>query len=728
MTQEVRPPSSHLKLVFTAFAVLLLCIPLGLLEPGLPLQTRDAETTYLLMASSLALEGDLRLERGDLVNLWNAFPYQSARFEVLADPTTEDSLLGAAYANPIAYPLLAAPWVAMIGERGPLVLNALAFILLLWLAVRRISRLTDDHGLALLFVLGFFVLSVAGAYMFWIRHETVGMLLVFVAFLFGWHETGGWARSLLAGVTLCLAAAMQPLVAILLLPLLAATVERRRFTDGLAMVAGVALTGILIFTLADRLTGSAMPYFESRTWVEVGSPIDEAIVASDDQGYATPRGASIAGRFGDLLWGQHGGVLPYFPFLIVACFFIRLRRPAEMLLVATLVGALLEMAAVGPPADLSLSPGDRRLLLFYPTILLLVGRPSPRPVLAGWAAGTALLGPLLVMPLGVLVPEGGIQAHVRNAPLAWFPLELERLGSLEDHRRIALPDEMGVLHMRRDRIMYERDEIIPIGAGNATIWLERDAPLEDTVRLSVLSPPPDNRVQIDFAGKRQVLTFEAPNSRQQLQFRLDDATRDLDGRLLYRLRVHATKAGMSSWWEGRQGTDFTGAAISWLGPETILGRPIYQVDWIACGLPSQVETDETFRAAVELRNASPHPWPLEGAARVRLAHRWLHTDGRVAQLGGRTDFDDDELRYPGSHLDPGDSWSGWQRLKAPAKPGTYSVELDLVWEQILWFSELGAATCRQSITVVPRPEWPAVTASDPAETDDSSTSSDPTDE
>jgi hypothetical protein len=77
---------------------------------------------------------------------------------------------------------------------------------------------------------------------------------------------------------------------------------------------------------------------------------------------------------------------------------------------------------------------------------------------------------------------------------------------------------------------------------------------------------------------------------------------------------------------------------------------------------------------------------------IALANRWLDDSGKVRKhLDGRA------LLLEA--LEPGASITLELAARAPAEPGRWTMELDLVDEGVIWFREHGATPSRVSVTV-----------------------------
>lgn len=87
---------------------------------------------------------------------------------------------------------------------------------------------------------------------------------------------------------------------------------------------------------------------------------------------------------------------------------------------------------------------------------------------------------------------------------------------------------------------------------------------------------------------------------------------------------------------------------------------------------------ETFTLDTRVRNASAETWPIGLPSRVALSYRWCDAGGEeVVPEGLRTYLD--EPAEPGAWV------AAAQEIAAPAEPGSYVLELDLVYELVAWF-------------------------------------------
>ena len=373
--------------------------------------------TYHAMAGSLAFDRDLEFSVEDLARVRSAYPGgpQGVFLKRVTDARSGSRL---AYAKAALYPALAAPFVRVLGvDRGLLVLNAVAFVIALWLGYGELQR----GASALAAVAGVFavlVLSVAPVYLLWETPEILNLALV-TAGLVAFRRS----RVVLAALLLGLAVYSKPThlaaaLPLLLAPLLAAgasvpsrVLESARRTALLAAAAaacfglGWLATGELNYQGGERKT------FYDRYPFDPGVSFDSAgvwmttdhvgpLVAGRDDDKLSDRVApprapeelrrSFLLNFGYFWVGRFAGALPYFPGFAAALVLFLALGPRERDGWLALAGVA--VACIG---TLLIIPdnwyggagtiGNRYLLGFVPLGLLLLPRegaerlqPSPR--------------------------------------------------------------------------------------------------------------------------------------------------------------------------------------------------------------------------------------------------------------------------------------------------------------------------------------------------------------
>ncbi|HET9226377.1 MAG TPA: hypothetical protein VFR31_06900, partial [Thermoanaerobaculia bacterium] len=414
---------------------------------------------------------------------------------------------------------------------------------------------------------------------------------------------------------------------------------------------------------------------------------------------------------GYFLWGRHAGLLPYLPFAVLSLllFLIHGRRSTERwLLLAGAAGIalffLLQIAWNWQGGGGFI--GNRYYINVYPAFLFLVTRIRPRwAIPAGYAFAGFFLGPLLFTPFGAGGPEPTLQAHVRNIPFRWLPLELT-LKNVPGYHRVPLGDF---------RVIGRRDQFLPLGplwvrgADFVEIYLIAGQPIEKAV-FQVSSPAPRNRVGIEMGDTEQELTLKAGEA-QRVELRPGKPTRawttTAGTQYAYRMVVTPETGRILHWTrelppescsyfasnEKVEESFFVGAELTYLGSGETLEADLYAVRWGDVTVPAQVAAGQRFQIATRLFNQSRVTWPNRDGASVYLSYHWKTLDGRpVVWEGERTD-----LPAP---VPPGGEVNVQQDIVAPPQPGRYVLELDPVFEHVSWFSERnGGTTLRREIEV-----------------------------
>jgi hypothetical protein len=118
--------------------------------------------------------------------------------------------------------------------------------------------------------------------------------------------------------------------------------------------------------------------------------------------------------------------------------------------------------------------------------------------------------------------------------------------------------------------------------------------------------------------------------------------------------------------------------------------------------PAKLRVGQQERVQVHIKNASDVFWWARGGEinerndnffYVAAGNRWLKADGTM--------YTDSDGRYGiGKDLKPGEETEVPLLVNAPKEPGEYILEVDLVQEQVAWFSDKGSPTARAKVTVV----------------------------
>lgn len=121
------------------------------------------------------------------------------------------------------------------------------------------------------------------------------------------------------------------------------------------------------------------------------------------------------------------------------------------------------------------------------------------------------------------------------------------------------------------------------------------------------------------------------------------------------------------------------------------------------GPPAKLRAGQKERVQVRVKNASEVFWWARGGEQnerddnkfyLAAGNRWLKADGTtlVTDMDGRHGLLKD--------LKPGEETEVPLLVTAPKEPGEYVLEVDLVQEQVAWFSDKGSPTARAKVTVV----------------------------
>lgn len=702
------PMDRHARLTFVCLGLVLVLAALGVKKPGLPMQVQGEEPTWVAMAQSLAFDGDLRFERGDAERLFADFPFVDRPSFALR---SADGWQHAELDLPLLYPLLAAPLVRVFGSNGLAALNLLLLLIAIAVAAGHLRR-DNDSAPAWLFASAFFLLSLAWVYAFHPRPEILALCAVTVLFAAGLRAVdatgpakGRLGAGLLSGVMLLPLLDLEPAWLWLALPIVGLAVVRRRWRA----LGGWAIGTTLALILAAFLAPPAGEGWEQAT-VELENPLVWPLPPAESAPPVRWHEPSTARRTLHFFLGKHTGLLPYFPLLLVALYLaaraLSARDPAarsgrgESLWISLGIG--LTMVTI-PSLDAASFPeevtGNPWLVPIYPAFLFLLSRLRTGAVVAAFALGTWTLGALLWTPFGSVAPGASSQAHVRGAPFAWLPTEVELLPGLPGYQRFALPD--GTLWSRYDQVTLMGEDLWLLGGEEVELWFESDSEApRAAVDLRNLADP--QRLEVSFDDQTQVLDYaDLPPRGESRRLELDLAPpnrrlRSAAGEevLLHRLEIDSER-GASPSWSGLGRHHYTGAVLTWLGEPERLQRDLYAAEWLGCGAPQQVEAGELFLALSRLRNASPHPWPAQGGARVRLAYHWLDVEGEmVVRDGLRTELS--------GEIEPGEVATLWQTVEAPDEPGSYLLELEPIFERVSWFADRDpAASCRAEVEVEP---------------------------
>jgi hypothetical protein len=117
----------------------------------------------------------------------------------------------------------------------------------------------------------------------------------------------------------------------------------------------------------------------------------------------------------------------------------------------------------------------------------------------------------------------------------------------------------------------------------------------------------------------------------------------------------------------------------------------YRVGWLAVPDIASLAAGSSRGIEVRVRNASPCLWPVS----VHLGYHWEPLEPGLARTDGG------ERGFPPGPLSAHASENIAAKLVAPAAPGRYRLRLDLVNENVDWFSNRGGQTADLQVKVSP---------------------------
>jgi SAM-dependent methyltransferase len=114
---------------------------------------------------------------------------------------------------------------------------------------------------------------------------------------------------------------------------------------------------------------------------------------------------------------------------------------------------------------------------------------------------------------------------------------------------------------------------------------------------------------------------------------------------------------------------------------------------LASAVPERVAASAAFAVTLTVRNDSGQTWRQPDVGPLAVGNHWFDATGErmLVQDDGRAPL----LQV----VTPGLEWPVLITLRAPAEPGTYVGEIDLVHEGISWFSHKGSRPLRFTIAV-----------------------------
>jgi hypothetical protein len=474
--------------VLTGAALLLVFLGLAVSidYPRTALGFKGDEATYYMLAHSIARDGDFTYQRHDLTRVWEDFPsgpegvflkkgrdVQGMRFiprppffQLVTEPDPAERRLY--YAKSFAYPLFAAPFVAVFGTNGFLVFHAVLLALCFAAGYTFLSIRGTPRGLAAAFTVIFLFVSAVPIYYVSVAPEFFNFAVVLLAYFLwtyrrtvdpGATELPGAMRlrrllmspaaDLVAAVLLGIVTFSKPTNIFLILPLLAVTLLRREWRTFLVAGALFAATTAAFFAWNAAITGefnyqggdrksfyssTSFPFANSwETFENRGAqaatdavPVDVLVHSNTFQVFAWNAMYFVFGRY--------SGLLPYaFPALVAVVLFLlrgRERLPWQWLVLGGVVAGAVALVLYMPYTYSGGGGpiGNRYYLPYYAAFLFLLPPiRSVRPLLVALGVGALFTAKLIVNPFYAAFNPA---EPAKAGPLRMLPIELTLLNDL----------------------------------------------------------------------------------------------------------------------------------------------------------------------------------------------------------------------------------------------------------------------------------------------------------
>jgi hypothetical protein len=526
--------------------------------PSVTLGPKGDESTYVSMALSLAYDRDLKFTRTDLerfTGLYGSGPEglflkQGRRISINWSrgfprirtlPRAPEA--GLDFGKALLHPLVAAPFVALFGLNGFLILNVLLLAGVAWLGVEYASA-QGGRG-AMIFGVAFVFASIVPIYAAWLTPEVLNFSLVFAAYFLWLYKHAPYAdvrtsprarwllspwTNLAAAFLLGAATYSKPPNALLIVPVAIDALWRRR----LMLTVAVSITFLAgsagLFGLTALVTGEwnyqggirrtfygTFPFSDPRTtFPDLGTSMATNDTDADNVLAARVLWPMLGKNLVYFVVGRDAGLLPYFfPGLIAIGAWLAhpsRREPRRALSAAILLVSILVLLVLAPFSwgGGGGPPGNRYFLSLYPVLFFLAAPIGTATAVSAFVGGMLFVGPWLTTPF---TASKFTWNAVDTAPLRLLPIELTMVDDLpvrlSDRARIPYGTNPEVLLYFMDtRASPPEGQGIWVQAkGTAEIIVRSEHPLT-AVKLTWQSPVA-NHVSAGIAGHRADFDLQA---------------------------------------------------------------------------------------------------------------------------------------------------------------------------------------------------------------------------
>jgi hypothetical protein len=649
------------------------------------------EGTFVAMTASLVRDGDLVFAEPDLH--WALTRQPGPPVTLILQQTQR----GITYSKPVLYPLLSAPFYAVGGESGLVVLNLVALVLALMLAWRFLRRQGPSRG-AFWTLATFVCCSVLLGYVGWKMSDLLQAALTLaglVLVLGGRRRTTvyGSQRAAILGALLLGAAVSMRFTAA---ALVAAACVAILLDGRLKRAALVAVVAVLAFVAASETTrtllGTTNPYkaqrssFNQSTGYPAGTESEVArqrFTSRPATQSATwrPRLDSRRTAYSTLYFfvGRHTGLLFYFPVALVLLIHILRQPERQSLALLAGVAAVVVFYLVWMPDNYyggSTFLGNRYFLGVFPALLVASRRlPSTRSLTAAWVLALYAWGSAVASAAAVRDVDPTSQSHAHAGVFRLLPYEstARRIDGLVD--RFWAEDFVRFLdpYSRPASWSFRLHSERPA----TEIMIATDWPGDKL--LFAVSPKPANAILVVSDSRREMrftLPQEPPAPRGLIEVSTSPAWRHHPfwwrvGRL-YRARVLRFEL------QSLNGEPVV-AEVRYVGRGRLLAPLSAQL--LAPDLPLAGMAGDTTPLLVQLRNTGRRPWLNQSTLPIRLGYRILRPHSGELVSRGRQSLPT-KVRPNGTIEIP-------LEIQWPSEPNDYEIQLELQRQQASLLGEHG---------------------------------------
>ena len=585
VTAPIVTPAARTAFPGLMAAALVLCVYGGLALsvdfPHAAMGIQSDEATYYMMGHSLAEDGDLAYRREDLMRVWEEFPtgpngvflkrgrditdaglmLRPPFFRTSAVPDPDRSRLF--YGKAFIYPLIASPFVKVLGTNGFLALNALLLALAVWCGYLFLQARMAPATAAVL-AGGFVMASVVPVYFVWITPELFNFSVALLAY-FCWlykevaspGEAGrrtrwlfGPSSDLVAAVLIGLLTFSKVTNALLLLPIPIWLAWRRRWGAAVATGAVFALCAGGLFLTNMAIVGEwnyqggerntfvgEFPFQSEGSTFTAGLPMarneSQADIIFDRRVFWT----NLTHNLGYYFVGRYSGLVAYFfpaVFALLAFLAAPRRRPGWQYLVLAAGIAQILLFVISLPYTWfggGGSVGNRYFMGVYGLFLFLLP-PISRTWIAivPWIVGGLFMAKLVLNPFMSSIRPG---EYAQSGPLRLLPVELTNVNDLPintDAARVlvwfgnneGLNDPGFQIYFLDDNAFdREADKSVWVkGESRAEFLIKTDRPMR-RLQLTLSAGPVGTTARATVAGRTQEVTL-GPGESQQVTFQLDE--------------------------------------------------------------------------------------------------------------------------------------------------------------------------------------------------------------